>query len=140
VICVRLKFEQLSQNNELHYVRFEVFSAVTMKNVIFLDVTSCGSCKRRHFGGTYRLHLQSENNQRTRNSLSVVSKCSTLRRIHSYIRKEVIEWDILHGGHDYFYHEDEGDKFLRNFGSYRNHTASHHEETTLFAINRYYCE
>jgi hypothetical protein len=33
-------------------VRFEVFTAVTMKNGIFWDVTPCGSCKNRLFGGT----------------------------------------------------------------------------------------
>jgi hypothetical protein len=27
------------------YVRFEVFTAVTMKNAIFWDVMPCGSCK-----------------------------------------------------------------------------------------------
>jgi hypothetical protein len=35
------------------YVRFEVFTAVTMKNGVFLDVTPCGSCKNRCFVGTY---------------------------------------------------------------------------------------
>jgi hypothetical protein len=35
-----------------HYVRFEVFMAVTMKNGVFWDVTPCGSYKNRHFGGT----------------------------------------------------------------------------------------
>jgi hypothetical protein len=34
------------------YVRFEVFTAVTMKNGVFWDVTPCGSCKKRRFGGT----------------------------------------------------------------------------------------
>jgi hypothetical protein len=34
------------------YVRFEVFTAVTVKNVFFWDVTPCGSCKNRRFGGT----------------------------------------------------------------------------------------
>jgi hypothetical protein len=34
------------------YVRFEVFTAVTMKNGIFWDVTLCDSCKNRRFGGT----------------------------------------------------------------------------------------
>jgi hypothetical protein len=29
------------------YVRFEVFTAVTMKNGVFCDVTPCGSCKNR---------------------------------------------------------------------------------------------
>jgi hypothetical protein len=36
----------------IKYVRFEVFTAVTMKNGVFCDVTPCGSCKNRHFGGT----------------------------------------------------------------------------------------
>jgi hypothetical protein len=34
------------------YVRFEVFAAVTMKNGVLWDVTPCGSCKNRRFGGT----------------------------------------------------------------------------------------
>jgi hypothetical protein len=34
-------------------VRFEVFTAVTMENGVFWDVTPCGSCKNRHFGGTW---------------------------------------------------------------------------------------
>jgi hypothetical protein len=34
------------------YVRFEVFAAVNMKNAVFWDVTLCGSCKNRRFGGT----------------------------------------------------------------------------------------
>jgi hypothetical protein len=33
-------------------VRFEVFTAVTMKNDVLLDVTPCGSCKNRRFGET----------------------------------------------------------------------------------------
>jgi hypothetical protein len=33
-------------------VRFEVFTAVTMKNGVFWDVTQCASCKNRRFGGT----------------------------------------------------------------------------------------
>jgi hypothetical protein len=39
-------------------VRFEVFTAVTMKNVVFFDVSPCISCVNRCFGGTYRIHLQ----------------------------------------------------------------------------------
>jgi hypothetical protein len=39
----------LVNNNVL---RFEVFTAVTMKNDVFWDVTLCGSCKNRRFGGT----------------------------------------------------------------------------------------
>jgi hypothetical protein len=32
--------------------RFEVFTVATMKNGVFWDVTPCGSCKNRRFGGT----------------------------------------------------------------------------------------
>jgi hypothetical protein len=39
-------------SNEARIVGFEVFTAVTMKNGVFLDVTPCGSCKNRRFGGT----------------------------------------------------------------------------------------
>jgi hypothetical protein len=31
------------------YLRFVFFTAVTMKNFLFWDVTSCGSCKNRRF-------------------------------------------------------------------------------------------
>jgi hypothetical protein len=34
------------------YVRFEVFTEVTMKNGVFWGFTPCGSCKNRYFGGT----------------------------------------------------------------------------------------
>jgi hypothetical protein len=33
-------------------VRFEVFTAVTLKNGVFWDVTPFGCCKNRRFGGT----------------------------------------------------------------------------------------
>jgi hypothetical protein len=33
-------------------VRFEVFTPLTMKNGVFWDVTLCGSCRNRRFGGT----------------------------------------------------------------------------------------
>jgi hypothetical protein len=39
-------------------VRFEFFTAVTMKNAVFWDFTQCGSCKNRPFGGTHRHNLQ----------------------------------------------------------------------------------
>jgi hypothetical protein len=38
--------------NLFSLVRFEVFTAVTMKNGVFWDVTPRGSCKNRRFGGT----------------------------------------------------------------------------------------
>jgi hypothetical protein len=39
-------------NDNKSDVRFEVFTAVTMKNGVFWDVTPCGSCKNRRFRGT----------------------------------------------------------------------------------------
>jgi hypothetical protein len=41
--------------------RFDVFTAVTMKDAVFWGTTMpCSSSKKRCFGITYRLHLQSE--------------------------------------------------------------------------------
>jgi hypothetical protein len=50
-------------SQEAHYVsatepsrlmlcKIEVFTVMTVNNVVFWDVTPCGSCKNRHFGGT----------------------------------------------------------------------------------------
>jgi cytochrome c oxidase assembly factor CtaG len=36
---------------------------VTMKNAIFRDVMPCGSCKNRHFGGSWFLHQQGDKNR-----------------------------------------------------------------------------
>jgi hypothetical protein len=44
-------------------VRFEVFTAVTMKNCVFWDVTLCCSCKNQRFGGTWRLLHQGDKNR-----------------------------------------------------------------------------
>jgi hypothetical protein len=38
-------------------LRYEVFTAVTVKNFLFWDVALCTSYVNRRFGGTYRLHL-----------------------------------------------------------------------------------
>jgi hypothetical protein len=48
--------------------KYEVFMAVTMENVILLDVMLCGSCKNQSFGETCRLHHQDGKNQRSRNA------------------------------------------------------------------------
>jgi hypothetical protein len=41
-----------SDDSYISKVRFEVFTAVTMKNGVFCVVTPCGSCKNRRYGGT----------------------------------------------------------------------------------------
>jgi hypothetical protein len=50
-------------------VRFEVFRALTMKNTIFWDVTPCGSCRNRRFGGMYRHNHQGDKNLRAKNNV-----------------------------------------------------------------------
>jgi hypothetical protein len=52
--------------NKMIRVRFEIFTAVTMKNGVFWDVTLCGSSTNRHFGGPHRFHLQGDKNRRVR--------------------------------------------------------------------------
>jgi hypothetical protein len=51
------------QANEENHVRFEVFTAVTMKNGVFWVVTPCGSCTNRCFGGTWRFIHQDDKNR-----------------------------------------------------------------------------
>jgi hypothetical protein len=43
---------------------------VPMENADFWDITVCGSCKNRRFGGTHGLHSQGDENRRARNSIS----------------------------------------------------------------------
>jgi hypothetical protein len=45
---------------------------VTMKNVVFWDVTPCGCCKNRRFGGKYRLNHQGDKNRRAGHNVSSV--------------------------------------------------------------------
>jgi hypothetical protein len=39
----------------VHNVRFEVFTAVTVENGVFWDVTPCGFCKNRHSASFIRV-------------------------------------------------------------------------------------
>jgi hypothetical protein len=48
----RLRIEEVEVRSEEGHVRFEVFTAVTMRNGVRWDVTPCSSCKNRRFGGT----------------------------------------------------------------------------------------
>jgi hypothetical protein len=77
------------------HVRFEVFTAVIMKNCVFWDVTPCGSCKNRRL-----VFLRSV--RRLLVTASVVPSSPIL----VILMKEAL-------------------KFLRNVGSYKSHTASH---------------
>jgi hypothetical protein len=80
-------------------VRFEVSTAVTMKNAVFWDVAPCSSCVNQRFGGTYLLHLQG---RKIRNDLLTLVPRSWI-----------------------FYSENRGHTFFRNVGSHKNYTAPH---------------
>jgi hypothetical protein len=47
-----LSGDHLGWARSTNYVRFEVLTAVTMKNCVFWDVTPRGNCTNRRFGGT----------------------------------------------------------------------------------------
>jgi hypothetical protein len=75
---IKLCFSQNIRGSELckpsgilkarkHSGRFEVFTTVITKIIVFWDVTPCGSCKNRRFGRTYFLHHQGDKNRRARN-------------------------------------------------------------------------
>jgi hypothetical protein len=42
----------------IHDVRFEVLTVVTMKNAIFWDVAPYRSCVNRRFGGKYQIRKE----------------------------------------------------------------------------------
>jgi hypothetical protein len=50
--------QNILRNPTERYIRFEVFTALTMKNGVFWDVTPRGSCKNRRLGGLYRRVLR----------------------------------------------------------------------------------
>jgi hypothetical protein len=72
------------------YLRFEVFTAVTMKNCVFWDVTPCGSFKNRRFEepsasfikvtriGELGTTLAATSNRRTQRATSVVTSSPIL--------------------------------------------------------------
>jgi hypothetical protein len=66
-----------------------------LKNTVYWNVTPCGSYKNRRLGGTYHLHHRGEKNQRARKNM------------------------------DSFHPDDGGNTFLRDFGSYKSHAATH---------------
>jgi hypothetical protein len=87
-----------------------------LKKSVFRDVTPCGSCKNRRFGGTWRLLHQL--------SFEVFTAVNM---------KKGVFWDVTpcgscknrrFGGTWRLLHPDEGGaRFLRNVGSYKIHTA-----------------
>jgi hypothetical protein len=85
-----------------------------VKNAVFWDVTPCGSCDSRRFGGTYRLHHQSDKNRGVRRLLvaanvprSPILVTLMMEALGSYktsvltrtTLRNISEGGILHGHH-----------------------------------------
>jgi hypothetical protein len=47
-----------------------------MKNAVFLDVTPCGSCKKRRFGGPYHPHHQGEKIRLLEGTLAITTNAN----------------------------------------------------------------
>jgi hypothetical protein len=66
------------------FVRFEVFTAVTLKNAVFWDVAPCKFCVKRRLEGTYRLHLQGRKIRERGTSVSRWLQSAVLTTTRSY--------------------------------------------------------
>jgi hypothetical protein len=64
-----------------------------MKNSVFWDMMSCGSCRNRCFGGTCRLHQQGERIDELGTALAVTRNRSVLQSSTDYKRKDSLEND-----------------------------------------------
>jgi hypothetical protein len=76
-------------------IKFYVFTAVIMKNAVFWELTTCGYCKNRRFGGMHSLYLQGEQNQRARNNISSTYQLNLLVVPGPEIRTRFVAWTPL---------------------------------------------
>jgi hypothetical protein len=68
-----------------------------MKNAVFWDVTPCGSCKNRRFGGIYRLHHQGDTNSQILVALMMEAIASPETSVLTRVtRRNITEDGILH--------------------------------------------
>jgi hypothetical protein len=67
---VALVRTHVSEELSASFIMVTRIGALGTTLAVFLDVTPCGSCKNRHFGGTYRLHHLGNKNRRARNKVS----------------------------------------------------------------------
>jgi hypothetical protein len=81
-----------------------------------LSSETCRSCVNRLFGGTYSLHLQGRKIHKRATSVS-------RHRLAVQSAATCSSWFLACR---FFYPEDGGDTFLRNFGSHKIYTAQHH--------------
>jgi hypothetical protein len=97
------------------FVRFEVFTEVTMKNAVFCDIKTQFVPHRKHI----KTLLQ-----------NLAGQCYVRFEVFRAILKNTVFWDATpcgscknrHLGGTYL--DDIGNKFLRNVGSKKSHTAS----------------
>jgi hypothetical protein len=82
-------YAYLFLKNSKQNVRFEVFTAVTMKNAVFWDVAPCSFCVNRSFGGTHRLRLQGRKIREPGTSEQVAASGSSLANF-STLKMEAI--------------------------------------------------
>jgi hypothetical protein len=88
--------------------RFEVFTAVTMKNGVFWDMAQCIYCVYRRFGWTY-----------------CIPSCSYTAGCFRLVAQSVATCSRWFLAREFFYPVDGGDKFLRNVSSHKIYTAQH---------------
>jgi hypothetical protein len=66
-------------------VRLKVFPTLTMKKAIVCDVTPCGSCENRRFGGTIASIIRVTRISKLGTMITVTGNRSTMRRNTYYI-------------------------------------------------------
>jgi hypothetical protein len=85
-----------SPGQYIPYLRFEVFTPVTIKNAVLWDVAPWRSCVNRRFGGPYRLHLQGRKIRWRGTSVSRwLQTTATLRHIPEDGILQYISWYML---------------------------------------------
>jgi hypothetical protein len=80
-----------------------------MKSTVFWDVTPCGSCKNRCFGGT----------------ITSIIRVTKLGKLGTTLAARCAETHL----------DDEGDTSFRNFGAYKSHTGSVQEDGILYRLS-----
>jgi hypothetical protein len=133
VIC-NLKYLPQVDSGQLHCVCYErpglkpwtvLEIKLHLKNGAFWDVTPCGSCKNRRFGGTQRLLHQGDKNRWTMNA-SLTSNRRTLRRNTKWVLRNVRQLLVTASvvpSSPILVTLMKNALLLRNVGSYKIHTA-----------------
>jgi hypothetical protein len=60
----------INKTNYIYFLRFDVFTALTVKNAVFWNVAPRDSGKNRRFGGIYRLCHQDDKSRLAGNSVN----------------------------------------------------------------------